>query len=76
MSLKDDISLYQCLEKLQIRKLFLNKYSDLENLTNMVVFPIDEFLKVFHSSLESLYWIKHLVSVQIHSFINGLPKKT
>ncbi len=71
--LKENISLVQCLQKRAIRKLFLEDYHSLD-LTNKPVFPIDEFIQVFHNNLESLYWIKPPISILIYSLINGLPK--
>jgi hypothetical protein len=72
--LKENVSLVQCLQKRAIRKLYLKNFYNVENSTNNTVFPIDEFIQVFCTSLESLHWIKPPISILIYYLINGLPK--
>jgi hypothetical protein len=74
LSLKDNRSLIQCLQKRAIRKLFLRNHYSIKDIKNKTPFPIDEFIQVFGHSLEYLYWRKPPVAVPTEAIINGLTK--
>lgn len=55
LSLKENPSLIKSLQKCAIRKLVLQNFEEVEDLTIQGIFPLDEFIQAFCTSLEFLY---------------------